>query len=330
MYKLLYATFLFLLSFTASYAQVDTKTSSAELAAQDSVKYAPDAGENSLLWEISGKDLEIPSYLYGTIHIIGKDDFFLTDPTVASFDKSEKIVFEINMEEMQNPFILFGLIKNMTMPEGITLKSLLEPEDYKFVQEKFKEMGLPPFVTGMFDRVKPLFLTAFAGGDMDPEGFQNGSMVSYEMEFMEMAQNKSLEMGGLETIEFQMSIFDSIPYPEQAKMLVESMRAEGEGMDELDLMVELYKNQDLVGMEAMFNSETGGLGEWDDILLNKRNENWIPIMKGMMAEKPTFFAVGAGHLVGENGVVALLRKQGYTVKPLREKKVNQSPSEQKQ
>jgi uncharacterized protein YbaP (TraB family) len=329
MFKILYATLLFLLSFTFSNAQVDTKAA-ATVVIKDSTKYAPTSDENSLLWEITGKDLEKPSYLYGTIHIIGKDDFFLTDPTIASFGKSEKVVFEINMEEMQNPFILFGLIKNMTMPEGVTLKTLLEPEDYKFVHEKFKEMGLPPFVTGMFDKVKPLFLTAFGGGDMDPQGFQNGSMVSYEMEFMQMAQNEELEMGGLETIEFQMSIFDSIPYPEQAKMLVESMRAEGEGIDELGLMVELYKNQDLIGMEQMFTAETGGLGEWDDILLNKRNENWIPIMQGMMVEKPTFFAVGAGHLVGENGVVALLRKQGYTLKPMREMKVNQPPVEEKQ
>lgn len=327
MHKLLFSFLFVLLLGNFSFAQVDVETKSAEVK-RDSQKFAPSIEENSLLWEISGNGLEVPSYLYGTIHIIGKEDFFLTDPTVASFNKSKKVVFEINMEEMNNPLMMFSLLKNVMMPEGITLKSLLKPEDYKFVHKKFGELGFPPFVTGMFDKVKPMFLTAFAGGDMDPQGLQNGSMVSYEVKFMEMAQNLELEMGGLETIEFQMSIFDSIPYQAQADMLLESMKVEGEGMDELDMMVELYKNQDLIGMEKMFTAESGGLGEWDDILLNKRNENWIPLMAEMMPIQPTFFAVGAGHLVGENGVVALLRKQGYTVKPLKEEKnVNKSPKE---
>lgn len=324
MYRLLFTLLFFVFIGNTSFAQVDIEIADVKVK-KDTTKYAPTKAENSLLWEISGNGLEKSSYLYGTIHIIGKDDFFLTDPTVTSFNKSEKVVFEINMEEMNNPLIMFSLLKNLTMPEGTTLETLLTPEDYKFVHAEFGKLGFPAFVTGMFDKVKPLFLTAFASGDMDPQGFQNGSMVSYEMEFMQMAQNLELEMDGLETIEFQMSVFDSIPYKEQAKMLVESMRVDGEGMDELDVMVDLYKKQDLIGMEKMFSAETGGLGEWDDILLNKRNQNWIPIMETMMPEKPTFFAVGAGHLVGEQGVVALLRKQGYTVQPLREVNLNKSP-----
>jgi len=326
MYKLLFNFLFILLAINVSSAQVDVEKKQEE-ANNNTTKYAPTKAENSLIWEISGNGLEKPSYLYGTIHIIGKEDFFLTDPTVAAFDKSEKVVFEIDMEEMSNPLIMFSLLKNLTMPDGITLKTLLKPEDYAFVHEKFSKLGFPPFVTGMFDKVKPMFLTAFASGDMDPNGLQNGSMVSYEMEFMQMAQNQELEMGGLETIEFQMSIFDSIPYQAQADMLLESMKLEGEGMDELDIMVDLYKKQDLIGMEAMFNSDAGGLGEWDDILLNKRNENWIPIMETMMPKKPTFFAVGAGHLVGEQGVVALLRKQGYTLKPLLDIKLNKAPGD---
>ncbi len=324
MYKLLLSFLSLLLVGNFSFAQVDIASAPLETK-KDSTKYAPTKAENSLLWEISGNGLESSSYLYGTIHIIGKDDFFLTDPTVTSFNKSKKVVFEINMEEMNNPFMLFSLFKNLTMPEGTTLQTLLTPEDYKFVHEKFEALGLPTFITSMFDKVKPLFLTAFASGDLDPQGMQNGSTVSYEMEFMKMAQNLELEMDGLETIEFQMSIFDSIPYKDQANMLVESMKIDGEGMDELDVMVELYKNQDLIGMEKMFSAETGGLGEWDDILLNKRNRSWIPLMEKMMPEQVTFFAVGAGHLVGENGVVALLRKQGYTVKPLRDINLNKSP-----
>ena len=99
-------------------------------------------------------------------------------------------------------------------------------------------------------------------------------------------------------------------------MLVESLNAESEGSDQFKEMVDMYLNEDIEGMQAMFENEDDGMAEYEDVLLVNRNRNWIPIMEGMMKEKPTFFAVGAGHLGGKNGVIKLLRKEGYTLKPL--------------
>jgi len=81
-------------------------------------------------------------------------------------------------------------------------------------------------------------------------------------------------------------------------------------------MVKLYKDQDLVGMQKMFEDDEEGIGKYEDVFLKNRNQNWIPVMEKMMSAKPTFFAVGAGHLGGSIGVIALLRKVGYNVKPL--------------
>ncbi|MFN0214057.1 MAG: TraB/GumN family protein, partial [Saprospiraceae bacterium] len=119
---------------------------------------------------------------------------------------------------------------------------------------------------------------------------------------------------------FQMSVFDSIPYSAQAKMLVDGLRSmdttsTGEG--QLDLMLRLYREQDINAMQALIGDDSG-MGKYEDIFLKKRNQNWIPIMGRMMAEKPTLFAVGAGHLGGVNGVVALLRREGYRVDVARE------------
>ena len=315
--------FLFLLPLfllvNSSCSQVTTPA--AKPTAEKQISYAPTKAENALLWEISGKGLEEPSYLYGTIHIIGGEDFFLTKPTKESFKKSERITFEINMEEMSNPMAIFSLMDKLMMPDGMTLKDLLSTEDYNFVRKKLTESGLPSFIFGMLEKVKPLFLSALGGG-MAPGDMQSGKVKSYEMEFMQMAQQGGKEMGGLETIEFQMSVFDSIPYKDQAEMLVESFATDSLGSDQLQQMVEIYKKQDIVAMQEAFDSEMGGLGEFDDILLDQRNRNWIPIMEQMMKEKITFFAVGAGHLGGEDGVIALLRKEGYTLKPLREGNTN--------
>ena len=133
---------------------------------------------------------------------------------------------------------------------------------------------------------------------------------------MQMAQQMEKEMAGLETVEYQISIFDSIPLDEQAQMLVESMRAESEGSDQFKEMVQMYLNEDIEAMQDMFKGEEEGIAEYEDVLLVNRNRNWIPIMRGMMKEKPTFFAVGAGHLGGKNGVIRLLQNEGYTLTPL--------------
>ena len=271
-----------------------------------------DNPNHSLLWEIRGDSLEKPSYLYGTIHMIGKDDYFLTDSTKAAFDRAERVTFEINMEDMTDFSVIFSLMTKVMMNGGVTLPDLLSKEDYAFVEKKFNAMGLPMM---MLNRLKPMFLSVFASGDMEPGGLSNGSLVSYEVEFMEMAQKDQKEMAGLETVEYQMSMFDSIPYKAQAQMLVESLRAGNDGSDEFEQMVKMYKTQDIEAMQKMFDEGGGGVGEYEDLLLANRNRNWIPIMARMMKEKPTFFAVGAGHLGGEQGVIQLLRDAGYTLNP---------------
>lgn len=302
--RFLHPAALFLLSFLAV----------AHASAQPANPTAPGPDENSLLWKISGKDLAQPSYLFGTIHIIGKDDFFLSDSTRAFINQADLVTFEINMEEMNNLPAQFGLIMKSFMDDGKSLRDLLTPEDYQLVNQHFKEMGIPLF---MFERMKPLFLTVFAGLDMNPKAMSSGEMLSYEMEIMTLAKASDKKMDGLESAEFQMSMFDSIPYDAQAEMLLESIRSSSSGNDELELMIKLYKDQDINGMLDMMHAEGQGIGHYEDLLLVSRNKNWIPVMAGMMSQHKTFFAVGAGHLGGENGVVALLRQAGYTLSPVR-------------
>ncbi len=281
--------------------------------AQPAASHAPTAEENSLLWEINGKNLPQPSYLFGTIHMIGKKDFVLTDATKAALDKTKRVTFEINMAEMNDFSVLMPLMMKAFMANGKTLRDLVSEEDYQLVKAHFEEIGLPMM---MLERIKPMFLSAMGSGDLS-EMQSNGETVSYEIEIMKIAQNQKKEIAGLETAEFQMSMFDSIPYEVQAQMLVESIKSDkGDSDDQFDEMVQLYKQQNLVGLQKMLesNSETK---QYEDLLLVKRNQNWIPVMAEMMAEHPTFFAVGAGHLAGEKGVIALLRAEGYTVKPLK-------------
>ena len=271
----------------------------------------------SLLWEISGKDLKKPSYLYGTIHIIPKADYFITEATQKAFDTSQKVTFEINMKEMNNPMALMGIMGKAMMADGKKLKDLIKEEDYKLVQRKFDTLGLP---LKMLERMKPMFLSVMMGTDGEKISMENNpanKSTSYEMEFMQMGEKQKKDFEGLETIEFQMGIFDSIPYKVQAEMLVKTIKSGGSGDADLKKMVDMYKKQDIDAMSKMLGSgEESDLAGYEKMLVVNRNRNWIPLMAKSMREKTTFFAVGAGHLGGNLGVVNLLRKEGYKLKAL--------------
>lgn len=270
--------------------------------------------ENALLWKIEGKDIKEPSYLFGTIHIIESSDFFYPDGTLSAIDQTDKMVFEIDMTEMNDMSNAMGLMKSAMMKDGKSLKDLLSDEDYTKVEAHFSKLGLPLF---LFEKMKPMFLTVFASNDFDPKGLQNGSIKSYEMEFMEIANKSNKTMSGLETIEFQMSVFDSIPYEDQAKMLIESIETGDTGSDQFAEMIKIYKEQNIAAMVTMIGEDEGGMGNYEDILLKKRNIAWIPQMSEMMSDGPVFFAVGAGHLAGKNGVIKLLLKEGYSLTPVK-------------
>jgi uncharacterized protein len=270
--------------------------------------------EKSLFWKISGNGLKKPSFLYGTIHIIPKSEYKMPVATQRALDNMQRVAFEIDMKEMTNIRTQLSLMTKAFMAGGKTLKDLLPAEDYTFVRKKMDEKGLP---AGMMERIKPMFLSMMFAGDEGGGGLAggDGKMTSVEMELYRVSKKRKLESAGLETAAYQMSIFDSIPYVDQAKMLLQSLRSTSDekGGDELERMLKLYREQDINAMQSAIGDEEGGMSNYQDLLLNKRNRNWIPVMGRMMREKPTLFAVGAGHLGGEQGVVALLRKEGYRV-----------------
>ncbi len=282
--------------------------------------------ENSLLWEITGNGLKESSYLYGTIHLIDAESFFWPENTISSYENTEKIVFEIDLDEMNNIGNLFGMMSKVMMNDGMTLKKLLSDDDYALVNNHFKDMGLPMF---MLEKMKPMFLTVFAETDVDMSGgmgnLENSGSKSYEMEFYELAQADEKEVYGLETMNDQISLFDSIPYADQATMLVETIKASGEDlpegeMSEMEKITEMYLQQDINSMVGSIEEEGSEFAGYEDLFLHNRNKNWIPRMAEYMNESRTFFAVGAGHLAGRLGVIQLLEDEGYTLTPLSQKK----------
>lgn len=269
---------------------------------------------NALLWRIEGNELTAPSYLFGTIHMIPREDFFLPPGLDTAFASTDEVIFEIDMADMTDFSSLMSLFSNIMMKGSVTIKSLLSEDEYKEVSDYFDRMGLPMF---MLNRVKPMFLSMLVETNMTTAPDGASDIVSYEMELFNQATTGGKKTGGLETMEYQMSLFDSIPYRDQATMLLDAVRGLSGEDDQLGEIIALYKRQDIEAMSLMIGESIGeGDFSMENVLLHTRNHNWIPVMEAKMKQHPCFFAVGAGHLGGEEGVVRLLRNAGYMVEPV--------------
>ncbi|ADB42272.1 TraB/GumN family protein [Spirosoma linguale] len=263
-------------------------------------------GQNkSMLWEISGKGLTKPSYLFGTIHLICPTDFTITEPTKKALSGTEQVYLELDMDD---PQMMPKMQKGMMNTGGKSYKEWLKPEDYTLLSDYYKsKMGAGLDQLGM---LKPLALMS-----MNYMTLLNCQPESYDMTFAKMASEQKKEVLGLETVESQFAIFDKIPVEKQATELVDMVRNQDKARTEFNQLITLYKAQDLDGLlKLMRQSEFSDMAGYEDALLNDRNANWIPTIEQAVKLKPTFIAVGAGHLGGDKGVIELLRKKGYTVK----------------
>jgi len=263
--------------------------------------------DNSLLWQISGKDLKQKSYLFGTFHLMCRSDIQFSNQLKTAINNASELYMELDMDD---PAVMLGGMMMMNMKDGKKLKDLYTPAEYEKVSSFFKDSLHMPL--NFLEGVKPYFLVAM----MYPKMMPCKSVSGVEEELMKLARQNKKEIKGLETLEFQAAVFDTIPYEQQAKELLKSIDSLPSYTLYFDSMVQVYKNQQLDKMETLFNDEDFGMDEYKDILLDDRNKNWVNQLNTIMKKESVFVAVGAGHLVGDQGLIALLKKEGYTLKPV--------------
>lgn len=263
--------------------------------------------ENSLLWKISGNGIEKPSYLYGTMHAVCETN--IDDEVLKAFDETSQLYLEIDMDD---PNLQATMMRKVMMNDGVTISSLITTDEAKKLDTFLKEnIG---FTLQMIDTFKPFMISS-----MYLPKLLDCPMKTVDMELMKIAKEQNEEIYGLETIEDQMNVFDKIPYKLQVEEL---LKASNDNLvsdkDEMAKMLAVYKSENIEGMLTLSKeSESKMFTEYENDLIVQRNKNWIPVIENVTQSKPTFFAVGAAHLAGEDGVIKLLRKQGYIVEAVK-------------
>lgn len=256
----------------------------------------------SLLLKISGNGLKHPSYLLGTMHVIHADSIPLLQRAIAILPQCKTYAMEIKVD---NPTAILGMLDQMKIPDNKGLRDYLSKEEYASLSELFLEKRKVSL--DLFDRFQPFFIEALM--ELGESSLDSIEAVMMEAELEKVAKKKKLHIEGLETASQQLASLTKLSMESQIKSLKELI-ASPDSTQTVEL-TNLYLQNDAELIYSWLIRTMSA--EEKQFLLFERNERMCAHLIDLMKKKPTLAAIGAGHIGGESGVLALLRKKGYLI-----------------
>jgi uncharacterized protein YbaP (TraB family) len=261
---------------------------------------------NSLLWKVTSPSNAKASYLFGTLHLLPEDRYFFTDKMQEAFASTETLALEMDIDIPMGEQMKMAM--QMMMPDGKSWADYMTSEEFAALRSAYIDsLGVKE---AKFDKqyvkIKPMYLSALILSQL------LGKTKAYEQELSGMAKKAKKPLIGLETLQQQMDFMGSVSLEDQ---ITQTKEAGASILREYNKMLEAYLKQDLAALQTLAK-ESDDFAGIEEELLTKRNAAWIPLVKEQAAKSPTFFAVGALHLVGEKGLISQLRTAGFKVEPV--------------
>lgn len=244
----------------------------------------------------------------GTVHSRDARAYSAITLALAAMDACGSVYGELDMAAAKN--LGASAMDRVLMPAGQRLADLYSPGKYKRVQKALQAKVGPMYM--MLTHMKPILLSAM----LTEETMGKDSSQVLDEYLQTRAKEMGKRTGGIETIAEQLAAMDAIPLKDQADMLYTTVRAHGEAK-EMDRMLDAYARQDLVVIGKLM--KTGGMTDaFSRSLLLERNLVMAKRIDSLMTDSPALFAVGAAHLPGTGGLLALLMAQGLQVQPVQD------------
>jgi uncharacterized protein YbaP (TraB family) len=266
------------------------------------------ASAKHTLWKVPGKQNAV--YLLGSIHVLKKENYPLPAPIEGAFSNANIAVFETDVDGLEKPDVMIKLATKGRLPEGETLRDQLSPPVYAKFSNYLSQAGMP---VPLFDQFAPamaalsLVALELKKLDLDPE-------FGVDKHFFKRARQDGKKIIPLETIDFQIGLMTDFSKEEGELLMKTTLKDIDKMQKELGELLEAWLKGDSTQLEKLLNESMEEAPVIFKRLVSDRNQNWLPKIEELLQGKENAVViVGAGHLVGANGVIELLRKKGYKV-----------------
>jgi uncharacterized protein YbaP (TraB family) len=265
----------------------------------------------NFIWKVTSQQHAI--YLVGSIHLLTKDFYPLSPALDGAFKDSDLLVEEANLDDLLSPLSQALLLQRGLLPGGQTIDKVIAPATYALVTARVAALGIP---IEPLKRFKPWMLAmTLEEFEWEKAGFD--AMLGLDRHFHDRAKVDGKLIQGLETVEFQISLFDQLGADDQDRMLTDTLKnADSERANVLKL-TGAWKVGDVATVEQIALDDVKSDPAMYQRLLVGRNRAWMPKLEALFARPgPAFVVVGAAHLVGPDGLLAMLKARGYQIQQL--------------
>lgn len=268
-----------------------------------------------LLWKVTGGDSKGDSYIFGTHHIAPVAILDSIQGFADALNSVSTVYGELEMAEMTSPAVQQVAMRHSMAPADSTLSKLLSAEQLDSVSAVLGKYTGGMLTAAALDPMKPVVVSTQLGMMQSMVAFPEFTgQQQLDQVIQERAQLAGKAVKGLETAEQQFAILMGGSLSRQAEQLMKDIRKEEKTIEDAKTLAAAYMSADLDAMERLFNDpETGMSPETAKALIYDRNDNWIAQLREILPADKVMIVVGAGHLVGEKGILSQLRNAGYEV-----------------
>ena len=269
------------------------------------------APARNFLWKATARSGGV-LYLVGSVHLLSQDSYPLNPALETAFKDSDLLVEEADLGEMGASAQLTFLSRGM-LPSTTPLDKVLSPATYALLNAHVEKLGIP---LEPLKLLKPWMLAQmlevmqWQKSGYDPE-------LGLDKHFYDQAQSAGKKVQGLETLDFQVSLFDNMTMPEQDHLLAETLKEIDTEQTNRSKLMDAWKAGDAPTVEGIVLAALKQDPKLYQRVLVDRNKTWIPQLEALFGRKGrAFVVVGAAHLVGPDGLISMLRAKGYTVEQM--------------
>jgi len=258
------------------------------------------------LWSIETANNTI--FLLGSMHIAPNDIYPLPEVIEHAYNQCSKVIFEADIEAVTDPSFLTKIMTLGVYPEGDNLEDNVSVQTFDLLKKRVDATGIP---MQQLSRLKPWLCAIYLSeSELKKLGFN--PLLGIDMYFFNKAKNDGKEMLAFETAQFQLELMSQMTRKQEEMMLRQTLKDLEVIEKDASNLVKYWKNGDSKGLDSLKNFK--GLPELYDRWFLSRNKKWLAEIKKLIGKNENIFiVVGAGHLVGRNGLVELLREENYKI-----------------